>query len=480
MPQTTVERSNPSVRRPWRSPHRDVDAVAHPIPGMRVKLPTTRLAQAGALILVILLAVVSSSADARPLVDRDAVSYLTGPWFDAYHNEIDFTQTGANSFVGELVHPGTPPPYDVPLCGPVDIKVTSEGYGPPAGFRYVGAVATYSYVGVPDIGGYTCSPNGMAPFIFTPLIGVGSAGAELLDGAPNTVEVYSPYSYAVSPFGPTAELYTGADLGLLSREDSEPLEGITVASLGDSYSSGNGTANAHGICSRSAEAWPELLARYTATGPQKVTRVDLLACSGADSRGSSVAPNREDLPDQIRKLKALRPAPAVVTLTIGGDDGRNQDIGFFNVLTDCVLHNCLRSGVIGDEERWIKNREPDILRRDYSELRAADPSASLIVVGYPHIFAADKRCDRIKPEELVALGRITRQLNDAAAAATRSVAGMRFVDLTKTFEPHTVCSAAPWFVNIGELSRTIGLHDWLHPNRQGQEGIAHVVARAVN
>ncbi|WP_242424925.1 GDSL-type esterase/lipase family protein, partial [Frankia sp. EI5c] len=92
---------------------------------------------------------------------------------------------------------------------------------------------------------------------------------------------------------------------------------LTLAALGDSYSSGEGSPPfelAAGRCRRSAGAWPRLLAGLN----PPVTTVLHAACGGATTRDltRSQGLNRP----QLDQLRALPQAPDVVTITIGGND----------------------------------------------------------------------------------------------------------------------------------------------------------------
>src|ERR1022692_2678097 len=116
----------------------------------------------------------------------------------------------------------------------------------------------------------------------------------------------------------------------------------------------------------------------------------MLACSGADSNGTNVHP-KQDLPAQIAELRKLKPAQGIVTLTIGGDDGRSEHVGFFNVLVACALSEGARAAAGLAGMKGIAKSEPALLHQDYSAIRAADPSATVVVVGYPQIFP-DTKC----------------------------------------------------------------------------------------
>lgn len=109
---------------------------------------------------------------------------------------------------------------------------------------------------------------------------------------------------------------------------------VTLAALGDSYSSGVGTPDPDPTvpaCYRTPHAWPNLVA--AALHWQVVN----LACSGAKT--ADITAPYGGQPAQTDLLAALRPRPQVVTITIGGND-----VGFAPVLATCFVSDC-RSAV---------------------------------------------------------------------------------------------------------------------------------------
>jgi lysophospholipase L1-like esterase len=218
--------------------------------------------------------------------------------------------------------------------------------------------------------------------------------------------------------------------------------------------------------------------------PAKVlsTNVALLACSGATSTGTSASPNEEDLPAQIAQLASLQtpgPPTSIVTVTIGGDDGKDQGVGFFHVLSQCVsisrpLEPCAE--VFLQERKWLLDKEPKILRQDFANIRAAAPSAKIFAVGYPIFFTLQKRCLTIAPEDQAFLNLLTYELDADIQAAAASVQGVTYINITNAFKGHELCSASP---DIVAPLTTISVHDWFHPNVSGQAQIASLVAAAI-
>jgi lysophospholipase L1-like esterase len=262
---------------------------------------------------------------------------------------------------------------------------------------------------------------------------------------------------------------------------------LSYVALGDSYSSGNGTPDEGGVCVRSPdEAWPVLVpgnANSILPLPTMLSPVTLLACSGATSTGLSTSPGEEDLPAQINELTSLQTPGAptsIVTVTIGGDDGKDQGVGFTNTLTRCASGlplTCLVA--VARELLWLKNQEPALLRQDFTSIMAAAPSATAFAVGYPLLFnplrVACPLSLLISPVNQALLNTLTRQLDADIQTAAASV-GATYVNVLSAFSGHELCSASPDVVS--PLS-TLKTQNWFHPNPDGQQQIASLVAAAI-
>ena len=248
----------------------------------------------------------------------------------------------------------------------------------------------------------------------------------------------------------------------------------TLAALGDSYSAGNGTPHASGVCDRSPQAWPELVPGMVG-GNAISASVALLACSGAESNGSGAG----DLPAQIAQLRGIKPAPSLVTVTIGGDDGKSKGVGFRNVLLACAVSDAACAVATETELSWIVDDEPALLRQDFSAIKAADPSAILLAVGYPQIFPDNQGCLVFDKAEVPVLNDLAVTLDAAIASAAAQVPGVEYVNASSAFSGHELCSAVPWVLSPLAFEPNTGLHDWLHPNMDGQNAIANVVAEFI-
>lgn len=235
--------------------------------------------------------------------------------------------------------------------------------------------------------------------------------------------------------------------------------GTTAASsayvaLGDSYSSGVGAEryfSGSGACLRSPQSYVHQLGRRVSS---------FRACAGA-STGDVLG----------RQLKAFPRDTRLVTITIGGNDA-----GFADVLDSCLFGArpvCHRR--VGDAEQFVRRDLPARLRRVYEAIRARAPRASVVVVGYPRLFARRPWCSPI--------GRIDdreqRRLNEGADLLARTIGaevrrhrGFRFADVREAFHGHGICSSAPGIHG----ATTPGISSF-HPNLRGYTVYARAVKR---
>ncbi len=242
-----------------------------------------------------------------------------------------------------------------------------------------------------------------------------------------------------------------------------------LAALGDSYSSGEANPpfdpSAPG-CNRSDQAWPLLAAERL--GLQGVN----LACSGA--RTQDVVSEYKGQPAQVDALRALRPRPDVVTITIGGNDA-----GFASVLGLCVVTDCVEAGGIAGANATILTTLPGRLVSTYRAIEKAAPRADLVVVGYPRLFprSASKvtGCPWLDDRERRALNATADVLNLVIRLSAVRV-GARYVDVSRTLAGHELCSADPWVfpIGVGNVPSY-----WAHPTLPGQQAIATRVAAAL-
>ena len=226
--------------------------------------------------------------------------------------------------------------------------------------------------------------------------------------------------------------------------------------LGDSYSSGVGAArysSSSGACLRSPQSYAYQLGRRVSS---------FRACGGATT-------------DDVlrRQLKAFPRDTRLVTITIGGNDA-----GFADVLRTCLFGapaDCDRR--VGRAEQFVRGDLPRRLRRVYRAIRDRAPRATVIVAGYPRLFARRPWCSPI--------GRIDdreqRRLNDGADLLARTIGAevrryrrFRFADVREAFNGHEVCSSAPRIRGASDPA----IYSF-HPNPRGYTTYARVIKRTL-
>ena len=223
-----------------------------------------------------------------------------------------------------------------------------------------------------------------------------------------------------------------------------PAQGAHYVALGDSFSSGQGTARYYrdsGDCARGPLAYSALWAAANA-----VASYASVACSGATTA--------DVLNGQIRALSAKT---TLVTISIGGND-----IGAPAAMRECTIGSkvgCDR--ILANAVKTIATTLAGKLDTTYAAIRKAAPSAKVVVVGYPRIFEPGQSCDvltRSRRAEVVAITDSLAGVISARAAA----AGFAFLDGRAAFAGHELCSRAPWLNEPG-----LPADDSYHPNRAG-------------
>ncbi len=222
--------------------------------------------------------------------------------------------------------------------------------------------------------------------------------------------------------------------------------GTGYVALGDSYSSGVGTGSFldDGTdCQRSVYAYPSLIAAGTGLD------LNLRACSGA--RVADVTAGQ---------LDALSTDTRYVSVSVGGNDA-----GFADVLTECAkpgwMSDC--NTAIDGSQAVITGALPGRLADLYGQIRERSPQATVVVVGYPHVFNGED-CNAgtwFSPAEESRLN-ATADLLDGTIAAAAGAAGFAVVDPTSSFLGHAVCDSPEW---LNGLSWPIT--ESYHPNRAG-------------
>ena len=249
-----------------------------------------------------------------------------------------------------------------------------------------------------------------------------------------------------------------------STPSTVSLAGRRYVSLGDSYSAGQGLPLGTGPCGRAPGAYPSLVS--TRAGLD----ASLHACNGATTADVI---DDEQVPGVGKQIDAVTAAADIVTITIGGND-----IGFAQVMTDCVLGSlpCTRlDSQVSADLATLATRLPAV----YGQIRARAPHAQLIVVGYPQLVidpatSSLASCAGLTPDE----SRFVRAKGDELAQAIETAtaaAGGHYVDAAAAFAGHEACSAVPWMEGVD----LVDIGSSFHPNAAGQEQLAQLVLAAI-
>lgn len=171
---------------------------------------------------------------------------------------------------------------------------------------------------------------------------------------------------------------------------SAPARAEVVVSLGDSYSSGEGSRDAsHSTWDSATRSWPSGDGCHR--GPKRmacligVTETRHFACSGAKIADLASRGQKDRGPDDVPQLARLKSLDArtevdTVLLTIG-----SNDMDFSGKIKACYLgHKCLRD--LDKLDRDLARLQRKLISA-YSQIAAAT-SADVVVVGYPDIFPA--------------------------------------------------------------------------------------------
>jgi len=166
---------------------------------------------------------------------------------------------------------------------------------------------------------------------------------------------------------PRAALLALAAFAIFFAAAGRAVAGDTYAALGDSYSSGVGTASytLNSACKRSVYAYP-----YLWTQKHAGTSLTFVACSGAKT--SDLLANQ---------IQAVTTATTLVTMTIGGND-----IGFSSLIYQCTLSDC--SAALDSTRANLETKLGGALDQVYTTVKSrAAFGAKIIVLGYPRVFS---------------------------------------------------------------------------------------------
>jgi lysophospholipase L1-like esterase len=254
-----------------------------------------------------------------------------------------------------------------------------------------------------------------------------------------------------------------------------------VVALGDSYTAGgllplNPLGGPPG-CLRSTKAYPVLVAQALHAPLTDV------ACTSAGVKDMT-APQQTHLGTNPAQLSALAPDDAVVLLTLGGDD-----MGFLNVLTECVELSFTHPLGSPCEARYTQGGTDQLaagvttegpkIARVLAAIAARAPKARIVVVGYPDMFPQSGGCWPAVPitnGDIAYLRGIEVKINAMLAADTEA-AGGTFVNTYTPTTGHDICKQEPDRDVEGLLPGSPALP--FHPNTRGQQAMADAVLAAL-
>ena len=112
----------------------------------------------------------------------------------------------------------------------------------------------------------------------------------------------------------------------------------------------------------------------------------------------------------------------------------------------------------------------------YREIKAADPNATIVVVGYPDLLPGNPatalyHCAWLKDPAAVLEFRKVAGLVDSTLKNAALAAGVQYVSSLSALQGHELCTADAWVHRIGLTGGT----DRGHPTASGEAAMARVV-----
>ncbi|MER5775437.1 SGNH/GDSL hydrolase family protein [Streptomyces sp. NPDC002039] len=258
-----------------------------------------------------------------------------------------------------------------------------------------------------------------------------------------------------------------------------------VASLGDSFSSGEGSGSVggpgigyswesdtdHGTprwngCRRSVNAWPRKLTPPNTTTPLGTAgdawstdaELSFVACSGAQTwnvqgtRNPSSWTNRgayswsEGQFHEMSQIDsgALDENTTLVTLTIGGND----EGAFVGAVMECAGGgDCATDATFMPRYKALADKLGTSLGSLITSIKARATHATIVVMGYPELMSRSRAClaaGLFNVNEQKALGDLSKYVNGKQAAAVQGVQGVTYADPIPMFSGHGTCDDDEW------------------------------------
>ncbi|MFA6576647.1 MAG: SGNH/GDSL hydrolase family protein [Nocardioides sp.] len=291
-----------------------------------------------------------------------------------------------------------------------------------------------------------------------------------------------PYSSPPGATTPSPSIDVGDDETPATPPAAKPDRGAypTYVALGDSYTAAPlaSATDTDSGCLRSEDNYPALIAR--AMGG---TRLDDVSCIGADTT-SLVGVQRTLRGVVPAQFDALARNTLLVTVGMGGND-----FGIFATMvgTCTSLRDRDPGGAPCREQQTASGRDrlrasvaklDDRLAATVAGIRDRSPRAEIVVVGYPELISADRRCPGRLPlaagDHAYAAGINAALAETQKRAATR--AGVTYIDVYAASRGHDICSDDPW-VNGAVTSADTALA--FHPLLAEQQAVANLVLTAL-
>ncbi len=321
-----------------------------------------------------------------------------------------------------------------------------------------------------------------------------SLGGDIRDYFDGEIEDVKLYNTDISGSPGSSGGGTGAAGGVGSDGGSR------YVAMGDSYSSGEGTASydkgtdtGRDKCHRSSEnvleaSYPRLLQLLSpSVVPSKLTFV---ACSGATINDVLHGRNGEQ-----SQINALGNDVTLVTISVGGDD-----LGFPKILENCVnepFHDrsdqqCQGQEAAIDRKLYVGDSATPPLRTRlidlYRTIKRRAPHARIVVMGYPHLFPlqGDNRCGfpgtYLDSSDIRWLNKMALELDLYLSAAVNASGVAEYVSTFNAMtdangDEHNACPhlfVAPW-INELQLLHPFAFpytSESFHPNNLGYVAFA--------
>lgn len=247
----------------------------------------------------------------------------------------------------------------------------------------------------------------------------------------------------------------------IDRSDDTP-SGSSYVALGDSYAAGPRLGPSTGPvgCEQTTGNYAHQLAERL---DLELTDVTCGGATTADLTESQTPPNGSPVAPQ---LDALSSSTDLVTIGMGGNDGKV----FSELMTTCVGkavkdRNGAPCTAEGASFRTKAERQvgqlPTRMVEAIEAIRERAPKATVLVVGYPHIFPTAGTC------ALLPLARgdypyardLVSRINDGLAAAADQT-GVTYVDVWSATEGHDICSTDPWIAGLVPAQAGLEYHPY--------------------